>query len=134
MLQATRERRLCAVCGHSHSIYTKKHINVIDAFWLSGLSAIISFQLSGEVMWSSILLSIGLCFAVEITVYLRYRLTLICRNCGFDPVLYKRDASLAQIAVTDYIKMRDQDPYFVVRSRAEHDVRRKSRRPPSKQL
>jgi len=46
----------------------------------------------------------------ETFVKLRWRMTIACRRCGFDPVLYMKDTQLAVEKVKTHIEKRKLDP------------------------
>jgi hypothetical protein len=46
----------------------------------------------------------------EIFVQLRWRMTIVCRHCGFDPVLYVKDTQKAVEKVKAKLDARRDDP------------------------
>lgn len=46
----------------------------------------------------------------ETFVQIRWRLTIVCRHCGFDPVLYLKDSTRAAAKVKIRLDQRRQDP------------------------
>ncbi len=46
----------------------------------------------------------------ELGVRMRRRSELICRKCGFDPVLYKKSPELAKLRVQEFFKKYIMDP------------------------
>lgn len=80
----------CAFCKHERRINTKRHITFNNVF-LSLLSTVLLMF----VFWQNIdpraiiLFVVSLCIA-EAFIIIRWRVTLSCPYCGFDPILYKR--------------------------------------------
>lgn len=45
---------------------------------------------------------------------MRWRLSILCQACGFDPALYLKDSSLAAAQVKRHLEMRSKDPRFLL--------------------
>ncbi len=55
------------------------------------------------------------CLAIaEVFVKLRWRLSVVCRQCGFDPVLYKKNPMDAALKVRSQLDLRRQDPRYLL--------------------
>jgi hypothetical protein len=52
----------------------------------------------------------------ETFVQIRWRLNIVCRECGFDPVLYLRDSDKAADKVREQLARRKQDPTALLRT------------------
>ncbi len=50
--------------------------------------------------------------AAEVFVYLRWRMSVVCSMCGFDPVLYKRSPARASDRVKEFFKEQVENPEF----------------------
>ena len=46
----------------------------------------------------------------EVFVQIRWRLTMTCQYCGFDPILYLKDSQLAALKVRKHLDHRKEDP------------------------
>lgn len=51
----------------------------------------------------------------ETFLQLRWRLTMACRHCGFDPVVYVKDPQLAAAKVKIHLDRRKEDPVSLFR-------------------
>ena len=65
-------------------------------------------------LWQEFHPSVVLIFAfflavAEIFVQIRWRLTIVCRHCGFDPVLYVKDSARAVEKVKAHLAFRQND-------------------------
>ncbi len=49
----------------------------------------------------------------EIFIVVRWRFSIACRHCGFDPVLYKKKPELAAERVRAYYGERMEDPMSI---------------------
>ena len=50
----------------------------------------------------------------EVFVQIRWRMALSCKQCGFDPVIYKKSATVAVEKVKDHLLRRKQDPRYLL--------------------
>lgn len=50
----------------------------------------------------------------EVFLKIRWRMSLACQQCGFDPVLYKRDADQASQKVRAHLEKRALDPRYLL--------------------
>ena len=46
----------------------------------------------------------------------KWRTAMICRNCGFDPVVYVRDPEQAGLKIKAFLERRGEDPEFLLRA------------------
>jgi hypothetical protein len=103
----------CAFCRLERRVYLKRHISAMDAF----LAAITSLMMS-FVIWQTFdpraALFFAFCLGVgEIFILFRWRFSIACPHCGFDPILYKRDHEAAASRVKTYMRNRRNDPLSV---------------------
>lgn len=55
------------------------------------------------------------CLAIsEVFVQIRWRLSVVCRVCGFDPILYVKDSKAAAEKVKFQLDARKQDPKYLL--------------------
>lgn len=109
----TSFRCYCAFCRTERSVYRKKHVSVTDAFL-----ALLAGLLLGQIIWQNfdpravVFSALGLGLA-ELFIAFRWRLSIACPHCGFDPVLYKRKPQLAADRVREHFQRRREDPLSV---------------------
>ncbi len=81
----------CAFCKLPRKVYRKKHITSTNVLLTFLLSVLLMYGFwhgpDGRV---TMLFSVFI-IAAEVFVYFRWRLSLTCPHCGFDPILYKTD-------------------------------------------
>ena len=120
----------CAFCKTPHRVYKKKGIG---AFHLS-----ISLLLTVSFMWGywgtwhlqAIPILLISLFLSELLTHFRWRLALICRQCGFDPLIYKKNPRLAASKVKAYLVRRKTESGFLLApainlpKRAKEDFKR----------
>lgn len=90
-MTSTSDKRYCAFCGTERRVYTKKLISLNNVFWSFILSVTLSILFWWDLDPKGLIifpLLIGLC---ELWILLRWRLSITCNYCGFDPILYATD-------------------------------------------
>ncbi len=100
----------CAFCKTSRKVYAHKNLSLHEIFGLIFLGIIItyvfykSFDPRG-LMFVGLLLLTG-----EIFCQVKWRASMLCKNCGFDPVLYVRNPEDAGLKIKAFLEKR---PYSV---------------------
>jgi hypothetical protein len=109
-----KDRCLCAFCGSERRFYAKKHLDLTNVI----LSLILS-AMTGTAFWGygdgRFLVLFGLGLGVgEAFIYLRWRSFIVCHQCGFDPVLYRKSPELAKTKVRSFYDRKIKDPKFLL--------------------
>ena len=100
----------CAHCRSPRNIITQTHVdwmNVLQAFVFSVVLSFLFFQSFHPL---SAVFTMGFLVISEIGIRLRRRAELICKKCGFDPVLYKKSPEAAKAKVQEFFKKNIMDP------------------------
>lgn len=106
----TTKKCYCAFCRSPRAVYAKKHVSAIDA----GLALAAALLLS-LVLWQDfdpraiVFFAVGLGLS-EFFIIFRWRLSIACTHCGFDPVLYKKSREKAAVRVKAHLAKRREDP------------------------
>src|SRR4051812_11174659 len=102
IITAIKSDCYCAFCKSNRQIYSKKHIDLVNII----LALAVSFCLSaGLWAWYDPRVVVIVSFAIVISeafIYLRWRFSIVCTQCGFDPVLYKKSTSRAKGKVREF--------------------------------
>ena len=112
---AQRQECYCAFCKTKRKVYRRKNLSFVEVVGLFLFSALVSY-----LIWSPFDLR-GLAFLItllgigELFFRLRWRQSMICQNCGFDPVIYIKDAAQAAEKVKSFLDRRKDDPNFLLR-------------------
>lgn len=86
-------------------------MNVIAA----GLASMVLMLALWQQFDPRVIIVFVVCLAVaEVFVKLRWRLSLVCRQCGFDPVLYKRQPDMAAQKVKMQLDLRKQGAQYLL--------------------
>lgn len=107
-------RCFCAFCKTDRRIYSKKHVNLTNVVAAILLSGAITQAYWGELDPRGLVLFCLTLVGSEIFIYLRWRNSLICNLCGFDPVIYKRSPEEASERVRAFYKQSLEDPNFLL--------------------
>jgi len=119
-----RSECYCAFCKNTRKIYTSKHLN------FAGIVGLILFSyLLTHILWQhadvrglailALFLVVGEGFS-----QLRWRQSMVCTHCGFDPVLYIKDVSQAAVNIQNFIKRRSEKPEYLLKPALKLPVRK----------
>jgi hypothetical protein len=115
MFGRTSENRICAFCKLDHRVYLKKEVSVFDATLLLGVAGLMAFAVWGGPDLRSLLIFMGLAFVLQFFLRLRYRESVKCPHCGFDPILYSQNTEKAALRVKDFLLNRQNNPQFMLK-------------------
>lgn len=107
-------RGYCAFCKAERSYILKKHIGFFEVV----LALFFSFSLGGA-LWTFYEPKILVIFVIatsasEFFIYSRWRSHIVCRKCGFDPVLYNSAPNRARDKVKAFYAERLTRPEFLL--------------------
>ncbi len=117
------EKRYCGFCSCERNVYTKAHIawtDVLSCALLASLLVFIVWQTLDPRGFIFFALFLGLS---EFIIQLRWRLSVSCPYCGFDPLLYKRSRPAAAEKVKEHLDRRRNDPNFVLSTKPFMNLR-----------
>lgn len=104
----------CAFCSSQRKIYRYRGVrffHIAASLLTSFILTLIVFQ---ELDPRGIFLFILLLAAAEIFLRVRWRIHIVCRQCGFDPVLYLKNPSQAADQVKSFIALRSSSAEFLL--------------------
>ncbi len=102
----------CAFCRSPRKVIGKKHIGPTNVLGAIMLSTGISFVLWSEPDPRALMILTLFLMICEFFVYWRWRANLVCRFCGFDPIVYKRSPAEAAQMVRQFFDTRVGTPEF----------------------
>lgn len=104
----------CAFCKSPRRIYKKKNISLMN-FLASAMTAIVIMLGLWQQFDPRVVIVFIVCLAIsEVFVQIRWRLSVACRQCGFDPVLYVRDQEGAAAKVKAHLDRRKEQPQYLL--------------------
>jgi len=104
----------CAFCRTPRRIYKKRSIGFLNIIY-----AVVSAFIVMYVIWGAfdprVLMVMAVFLAMaETFIQIRWRLSVACKQCGFDPVLYVKEPDKAAEKVTAHLKKRREDPKYLL--------------------
>ena len=115
MIFQQRRDCFCAFCKTPRKVYKSKYLSVISIIGLIGLSLILA-----EVIWQTLdprgLFILGISLMVgELFSQLKWRQSMICQNCGFDLVIFKKNPEQAGLRIKEFLAERATRPEFLLK-------------------
>lgn len=94
MIGKISHKVFCAFCKIPRRVYLKKHIGFVNVFFaILGCLPLMYFMWGGFDARIFIIFTLFLCIG-ETFVLIRWRLSMKCPYCSFDPILYKKNRKL----------------------------------------
>lgn len=105
----------CAFCKTPRKVYKSKNLSIFEVLALIFLSVLIT-----HVVYKSFdprgLGIVGLFLLIgEIFSQVKWRSSMMCQNCGFDPVLYVKDQEKAGLKIKAFLEKRADSPAHLLR-------------------
>lgn len=107
-----RDQRYCAFCKTPRRVYLKKHVDMTNVVAAMLLSAFVSLSVWGQADPRGLMIFCFLIGVGEILVYMRWRIAVVCKMCGFDPVVYRKSPEKAALRVRQFFEEQVQNPRF----------------------
>jgi hypothetical protein len=106
----TTKRCFCAFCRSPRLVYVKKHVSLLDIALSVAAALLVSFIVFQDFDPRAVVFfAVGL-GVTEMFIIFRWRLSIACPHCGFDPVTYKKMPDRALTRVKAHLKERREDP------------------------
>lgn len=114
VFRPSSQKGFCAFCRAPRKYSSKKHLHVLDLLVMFLASGFFGSALWGLADPRSLVLFALLVAMGETFIYLRWRSRIVCRLCGFDPVLYNVSPSRAREKVRVFYEQKIKDPQFML--------------------
>jgi len=108
-------------------VYLKKHVDLTNVVAAMLLSAAVTLAYWGQVDPRGIMMFCLVMALSEFFVYLRWRVAVVCKMCGFDPVVYKRSPEQAALLVRKFFEEQSVNPRFHLSKSPLLELHRKQR-------
>lgn len=109
----------CAFCRSPRRRPPQRRISLWNLLGLLGLAMLVNGLIAHEVDGRSLLLFVSFLFIAEWLLQLRWRVSLVCKECGFDPVIYLREPGRAAENVRAHLEARSRSPMSLFRKNAK---------------
>lgn len=104
----------CAFCKSPRQIYIKKRVSIVNLLASSLVSFVFIIAFFGEWDPRFFIVFVAALAVGEIFVQLRWRMSIVCNHCGFDPILYLKDIDAAVLKVQTRLDERKNDPNMLL--------------------
>lgn len=111
----TRKSCYCAFCKNPRKVYRSKYLSLFAVVGLVGLSFLMTYIIWQSVDARGLFLLATLLMIGEVFHQVRWRQSMICSNCGFDPVLYLKSPELAGEKIKEFMNIRADRPEYLLR-------------------
>lgn len=113
-LRSKKSNCYCAFCRSPRRVYKKRNIGVLNIIYAAMASSVTMYA-----FWRGFDPRVLVIFAVflglaETFIQIRWRLSVVCKQCGFDPVLYVKDSDRMADQVRVHLEKRRQDPNLLL--------------------
>ena len=103
------EKIFCAFCRHDRRIYNKKHVSWTNVLISLLATTFVDLAFIGPLSAKSIVVFVSFLCLAEIFVQVRWRMSLPCPYCSFDPVLYLHSKKRALVKVQARLEIAKND-------------------------
>lgn len=106
LLKTRKINGFCAFCKSPRWFYKRRSLGIFHIIMSLIASVVISIYAFGNLDPKlTLFFVVGLCIS-EVFTQIRWRMSLVCKQCGFDPIIYKRDTILAAKMVKKRLEQR----------------------------
>ncbi len=107
---SSRKTCFCAFCRSPRKVYRKKNIGLGDVAGAALGAGSVMFAIYQEFDPRVVLIFMAFLAVAEVFIKVRWRIAIVCKQCGFDPVLYIRDSQKASLKVQMHLDQRKLSP------------------------
>lgn len=112
---SSRKSCYCAFCKVERKVYANKHLTLVSIIGLVLLGIVLTFTVFKSLDPRGLAIVGTLLIIAEIFAQTKWRASMICRNCGFDPVIYVRNPEQAGLKIKAFLEIRKDSPDFLLR-------------------
>ncbi|MBC7741277.1 MAG: hypothetical protein H7061_03710 [Bdellovibrionaceae bacterium] len=113
---AHRKSCYCAFCKTPRKVYAHKHLTTIEVVSLVMLSIVVTYSIYHTMDPRGLFISATVLIVAEIFTHMKWRTSMICRSCGFDPIVYLRDPEKAGLKIRAFLDRRSESPLNIMRA------------------
>lgn len=115
MVQKSQPNCFCAFCKTPKRIAAQKNIKLPQLFSCFIITGILTFLIFQKPDLRGLFILAALLLVTELFYVLRWRASVICSICGFDPILYRRSPSQAALKVRFQLDKRTSNPAHLLK-------------------
>ena len=110
-----RKSCYCAFCKTPRKVYRFKHLTYLEVLSLVMLSILLTFTFFKGPDPRGLAIVGTMLLVAELFTQLKWRSAMVCRNCGFDPVVYIRNPEQAGLKIKAFMEKRSESPAHLLR-------------------
>ena len=115
MIFRQSDKMICSFCKLGHRLYLKKEVSFFDAIIMLFITGLLAYAIWGGPDLRSMIIFMSLAFSFQFFLRMRYRESVKCPHCGFDPILYSQDHEQAAQKVKSFMEKRKNNPEFLLK-------------------
>jgi hypothetical protein len=127
IMLSARKFCYCAFCKIERKVYSNKHLSLVDVIAMVGLGIVLTYAVFKSLDPRGLAIVGTLLTIAEFFAQTKWRTAMICRNCGFDPVIYIRNPELAGLKIKAFLEKRSEAPEFLLREPVVLPVKKESK-------
>jgi hypothetical protein len=124
-----RKSCYCAFCKTIRKVYTHKHLSAIEVLSLVLLSIVVNYSLYHSMDPRGLFIVGTILIVAELFTQMKWRTAMICRNCGFDPIVYLRSPEQAGLKIKAFLERRSESPLDIMRTPIQRSATAPSEKP-----
>ena len=109
----------CAFCKHERIINTQKTISAINLLLCALVAVAMGFIVWNQFDPKTLIIFAGILIMSEIFIKIKWRFSMVCPHCSFDPILYLKDhkkaADRVKIHLDGYKEKNIENPMSVAK-------------------
>lgn len=108
-------------------MYRNKHLALTDIIGTVLFGIVLTYVIFKSLDPRGLFIVGTMLIVAEIFSQTKWRTSMICRNCGFDPVVYVRNPEAAGLKIKAFLEKRSESPDFLLRPPVVLPVRKESK-------
>ncbi len=109
-----RETCYCAFCRSPKKVHTTKSLRFHHVILSAVTAMIMVYFVKREIHPAGFVVFVLLMLICEFFLKIRWRMGIVCRHCGFDPVLYMKDLDKTVDQVKNHLDKRRQSSTYLM--------------------
>lgn len=134
VFSSSRQPCYCAFCKTERMVYRKKHISLLNIFAATMGAGALMYTIWQKFDPRALFIFVVFLAIAEVFIQMRWRITLVCKHCGFDPALYVRAPEQAAKKVQLFLEHKKNDPNALLSKPVKLQPRRRKGSIVSKQI
>lgn len=115
MLFKHREKCFCAFCKTPRHVYVSKYLGIFAIIGLAGLSFVLTVMVWETLDVRGLFIFAPILLMGELFSQAKWRQSMVCKNCGFDVITYKKDPEKCGEKIKEHLARRGERPEFLLK-------------------